>query len=360
MGHLAIRGAALYAVFSAVMFAQQVKLRPAPTVQFPSEVDSNSPALWIGEDLVVYNSTGNGPVRSTGANQFRLERSQPVVLGPSIHWPYWIEATWADDDGTIFAWYHWEPQNLCRNSRLTAPKIGALVSRDGGKSFSDLGIILESGYSIDCSSQNGYFGGGHGDFSVLLSRNRSHFYFLFSNYGGPVESQGVAIARMPFQRRNNPFGAVKKYYGGEWSEPGIGGQITPVFPASVDWKFADADSFWGPSVHWNSYLNKFVMLLNRSCCSPGWPQEGVYVSFNDSLSNPAGWTAPVKILEDVFWYPQVLGRWPDGTDKSAGRVARLYVFGVSNWQVVFEKETDGEMPSEPGGNTSEASGPPFP
>jgi hypothetical protein len=251
--------------------------------------------------------------------------------------PYWIEATWTDEDGSIFAWYHHEPAGLCGTSRLTAPEIGALVSSDGGQSFLDLGIVQRSGYGIDCSSLNGYFGGGNGDFTVLLNRRENCFYFLFSNYGGPLEEQGIAIARMPFERRRNPVGAVEKYFQGRWHEPGISGRVTPVFPAAVSWQSEATDAFWGPSVHWNSYLNKYVMLLNHSCCTAGWPQEGVYVSFSDSLSNPEGWSAPVRIVDGGSWYPQVIGRRPDGTDKFAGHEARFYMFGISTWEIVFDK-----------------------
>jgi hypothetical protein len=328
--------------------AQRVEVRPASTTAFPSETDSNSPAFWSDGQLVIYNSTGGGPMRSTGLNQRQLSEPQPVVLHSSSHKPYWIESTWVDQDGSVFAWYHHEPSGLCKGSRLTAPEIGALVSRDGGLSYIDLGIVVSSGYGIDCSSQNGYFAGGNGDFTVLLSPNQKYFYFLFSNYGGPVEEQGVAIARMPAMLRNSPSGAVQKYYRGEWMEPGLGGRVTPIFPTKTAWALPDTDSFWGPSIHWNSYLKKFVMLLNRSCCSPGWPQEGVYVSFNSRLSNPENWTEPVKILDGGHWYPQVLGVGPNETDKLAGRVARLYVYGVSNWRLVFHDEpADSEQPDTP-------------
>jgi hypothetical protein len=284
----------------------------------------------------LYNSTGDGPIKSTGRNQLQLGQSQPVVLGPSIHRPYWIEATWMDEDGSILAWYHHEPQGLCGKAPLTAPEIGALSSRDGGNSFIDLGVILQSGYALDCSAQNGYFAGGHGDFSVILGKNRKYFYFVFSNYGGPSEAQGVTVARLPFDRRNNPYGAVQKYYQGQWLEPGIGGRVTAIFPAKVSWNRPDADAFWGPSVHWNSHLNTFVMLMNRACCTPGWPQEGVYVSFNPALANPRNWTPPEKIIDGVGWYPQVVGFGSEGTDKFAGERARLYVFGVSDWVMQFE------------------------
>src|SRR6516225_8466937 len=304
-----------------VLSAEQVTLRPARLVQLPATVDSNSPAIWVNGRLVLYDSTGLGPIRSEGVNQFHLGQSHLVSAAIS-HVPYWIESAWTDADGTIFAWYHHEPLGVCGKVALTAPEIGALVSYDGGEHFFDLGIVLSSGDPVDCAAQNGYFAGGNGDFSVILGHNRKYFYFLFSNYSGPPSAQGIAVARMGVERRFSPVGAVDKYYDGGWRESGIGGRVTAIFPANAVWSRADADAFWGPSVHWNSSLNKFVMLLNHACCSPGWPQEGIYVSFNSVLSDPHGWTTPVKILDGVGWYPQVLGHGSGTTDKLAGKTPR--------------------------------------
>src|SRR5579871_2283857 len=101
---------ALSLVFASCAVAQTVTLRPAHHVTMPSAVDSNSPALWQNGQLVIYNSTGAGPVRSSGTNQLHLADSQWVTLAYSSHRPYWIESTWTDADGTIYAWYHHEPQ----------------------------------------------------------------------------------------------------------------------------------------------------------------------------------------------------------------------------------------------------------
>jgi hypothetical protein len=80
--------------------------------------------------------------------------------------------------------------------------------------------------------------------------------------------------------------------------------------------------------------------MNRSCCHAGFPQEGIYVSFNSDLSDPMGWKEPEKLLGGVFWYPQVLGTGPQETDSIAGEHARLYVFGESKWELVFHKSGD--------------------
>ena len=259
----------------------------------------------------------------------RLNRSNP--------WPTWIESTWVESDNVVLAWYHQEHFGVCPGTNLSIPLIGAAISYDGGNTFFDQGTVLSSPDPVNCSSRNGYFAGGHGDFSVILDRNRKYFYFLFSNYAGPVESQGVAIARLAFANRYYPAGNVMKYYAGYWTEPGVRGRVTPIFPAKVSWQQENTNSLWGPSVHWNTYLESYVVLLNRSCCTSGWPQNGIYISFGAKLSDPASWTTPKKILQGGGWYPQVIGLGPNGTDSRAGRVARFYMYGHSDHEIVFDK-----------------------
>jgi hypothetical protein len=266
-----------------------------------------------------------------------------VNFTSSEHKPVWFEAVWRDDDGTLFLWYHNEPGGICKGNSLTAPRVGAAISRDGGVTVEDLGIVLESGDPVDCSSKNGFFAGGHGDVSVILDRESKFFYIFFTNYGGPIWEQGVSVARMAFEDRTRPVGAVFKQYGMDWSEPGIGGRVTPIFPASESWQRSDTDSFWGPSVHWNTHLGQFVVLMNRACCKSGWPQEGIYLAFNSDLSQPWWWSTPRRLLTktQISWspgyYPQVLGLDPGETDSVAGRVARLYVHGRSDWEIVFDR-----------------------
>ena len=49
-------------------------------------------------------------------------------------------------------------------------------------------------------------------------------------------------------------------------------------------------------LHWNTYLKKYVMILNR-IQGPKWTTEGIYIAFNDRISNPGGWTKPVKSMD---------------------------------------------------------------
>jgi hypothetical protein len=317
-----------------LLSGQQATLVPAERVSMPGVGDSNSPSHWTREGrLVVYNSDGT-PSRSEGDDQFSLGEAVKLDFPVGLAW---IESTWSDGDGVVYAWYHHETLVDCGElPRLSVPTIGAAVSKDDGITFEDLGIVLSPDHEPNCAAQNGYFAGGHGDFTVTLDRQREYFYFHYSNYGGDVSTQGVSVARMAFADRDEPVGAVWKASALGWTEPGNGGATLPVFPAEVDWARPDAEAFWGASVHWNTHLNSFVMLLNRTCCWSGWPQEGIYVSYLPDIASPGTWTWPVKIKDTGGWYPQVMGLEPGGTDKVAGREARFYIMGVSEYTIVFE------------------------
>lgn len=327
-----------------------VLVRDAPALQFrganspapekPGDTDCNSPAHWDGNQLYVFNSSQH-PWRSAGPDLFHLDRSYLRCDYNNVaNGGRWIECTWKADDGMLYGWYHHEPTGLCPGKGLTAPKIGAVRSSNNGATWEDLGIILESpAGTLNCGTRNYYFAGGNGDFSALPDANRQYIYFFISTYTGNLDEQGVAVARMLYADRNQPVGKVWKWRGGQWNQPGLGGQVTAVFPASVDWHQANANAFWGPSIHWNTHLRQFVLLLNRTQDS-NWTQEGIYVSFNHDLARPDQWTTPAKILPAQGkdrWYPQIVGTAAPRheTDKLAGRSARLFVRGESRWEVLF-------------------------
>jgi len=341
--------------------AQPMTLRPSVTLEqasalqfrgansfdgeHPGETDCNSPAHWNNGTLFVFNSAGH-PWRSAGPDQFHLNQGYlRAEYNNQVNGGRWIECTWLAKDGTLYGWYHNEPAGLCPGTHLTAPKIGAVSSHDNGAHWEDLGVVLEAPpNTLRCDTRNFYFAGGHGDFSVMLDARKKYLYFYISTYAGQASEQGIAVARMLWSDRNDPIGKVWKWHGRGWSEPGVGGQLTPIFSALTDWHQVDANAFWGPSIHWNSYLRQYVMLLNRAK-DKDWAQEGIYVSFSRDLTRPEAWSAPRKILGDLpkdAWYPQVIGldKSKGETDKLAGRVARLFVRGQSRWEIRFLKPNE--------------------
>ena len=327
----------------------------------PGEFDCNNPAHWDGATLYVFSSTGH-PWRASGTDLFRLARpSVRVRFDNEAAWnkakqgARWIEATHKVDGGPLYMWYHNEPPHVCPNApHLTIPRIGSMVSEDDGLTWRDLGLVLEAPQdSRFCETANQYFAGGNGDFSVILDRRGEWFYFFTSTYNRDTSEQGVAVARMRYADRDSPVGKVWKWHRGRWNEPGLGGHCTPILPVAIDWHRPDARAFWGPSIHWNTHLRQYVILLNLAK-DRLWTQEGIYITFNPDLANPAGWTTPRKVLDAALlerskWYPQVLGADAAGreTDKLAGRVARLFVTGLSTWEIEYLRPAARSAPTSP-------------
>jgi hypothetical protein len=258
-----------------------------------------------------------------------------------------MEAVLQDDDGTLYGYYHNEPPSVCRGVAKTAPRIGAARSTDKGLTWEDLGIILEAPPSrVQCSTPNQYFYGGVGDFSAVLNPQKSDAYFFFSAYSASLSEQGVGVARMLWQHRDQPRGNVSIWDGSGWRYPTTtraAGRLLfpparPIYPAATSWHDASGsvDAFWGPSVHWNTFLGKYVMLLNRAS-DWAWAQEGIYIASADDIADPGSWSSPAKLLSGGSWYPQVIGLTPgSGTDKEAHRTARLFVGDESSYYIRFQ------------------------
>ena len=117
-----------------------------------------------------------------------------------------------------------------------------------------------------------------------------------------------------------------------WEYP----HATAIQPTTKPWHTGEeANAFWGPSIHWNDSLQRYVMLLNRTD-GDAFGQEGIYVSFNPRLDDPLGWSTPYKILDGGAWYPQVVGlEEARGTDAWAGRTARFFMSGRSESVIEF-------------------------
>jgi hypothetical protein len=325
----------------------------APRLALPGRVDSSNPAVWarVGaiNQLFVFSSWGGIPVMSSGTALDRLRAGNPVAFSSHPGHGVWMEAIVPDHRGVWYGYYHHErPADACGRHDRQLPRIGAMRSTNHGLTWEDLGIVLDAPPGSDaCDSGNRFVLGGVGDVTAVLDAAANDVYLYYSQYTRGGATQGVVAARMAWADRDRPMGKAMIWNAGAWlparqSSAEIGWEYppgTPLVPSARPFhdSSADGDVFWGPSIHWNTYLDQYVMLLNRAK-NDHFEQDGIYVSFSPTLADPSRFSAPVKIMDGGGWYPQVIGEQDGaGTDRLAGRRARFFVLGQSQWFIHFDR-----------------------
>ncbi len=322
------------------------RLVTAPRLLMPGEIDSNAPMTWDLVDgqwrLFAFTSWGGIPAVSSGPAVDRMQRVGAVRIEPHPGWGVWIESVIADEGGAWYAYYHHEiAAEICNTPRRSILRISSARSVDRGLTWEGLGPVLEGPQgSITCSTPNPFVVGGVGDLSAMLDPERRDLYLFFSQYGKDPAMQGVSVARLAWADRDAPGRRVTVWRDGAWI-PADGDYPagTPLVPVAKPWHDSDpaTDAFWGPSVHWNTYLERYVMLLNRTK-DERFSNEGLYVSYAPTLDDPRAWSVPRKIMNGGGWYPQVAGLEPQsGTDKHAGQRARFFITGRSEHYIEFRR-----------------------
>jgi hypothetical protein len=331
------------------------RLVTAPRLAFPGAVDSNTPLirdLVEGEERVfAITSFGGTPSLSVGESLERLPPASAVRFEPHPGHGVWMESVIPAEDGTWYGFYHHEqPAEECARSDRFIPRLAAARSSDRGQTWEPLGIILEMPSSTHaCGSSNRFVLGGVGDVSVMLDAGNQDLYLFYSQYVRDAGSQGVAVARLAWADRDQPTGRIAVWQDGAWiparEQTTDNGEIlldypvgTPLVRVSQPWhdRHAGADAYWGPALHWNTYLEQYVMLVNRAR-DETFNTDGIYVAFAPVLNDPGAWSTPRKIASGGGWYAQVVGLDSDGTDRRAGQRARFFQTGKSEFFIDFAK-----------------------
>jgi hypothetical protein len=324
-----------------------VLLRAASPVTLHSEefwrADGNSPVVAKRDGVDVFFSDYQPSGRT-----FRRHSDRPRIVegksdlvrlidDPDPRVGKWIEAVWRDPAGGMRGWYHAEEVAPCPAKRLFVPHIGEMISHDEGSSWQCRGEVLRvSPAEIDCSWRNGFFAGGYGDLSVVPDGANDYLYLAFTSYRLDETKQGVVIGRMPAKRPPSAALGLQLWSDDGWQNAAAGCSAKPLWRARRGWRHPDPDNFWGPALHYNQNLDCHVMLLNRTAGGAGdLVQEGIYISMNEALDDPEGWSEPQQLVRGGAWYPQIVGFEPGQGDSKAGSVARFFMGGFSAWEIEF-------------------------
>jgi hypothetical protein len=200
-------------------------------------------------------------------------------------------------ENEILAFYHAEQHVGVPNPRAFIHWSAALaVSKDDGRTFQKLGKILSYG----APRTTGRDIEGVGDVAVCPDHTGSYLYAYYTEVSKNNERGCViCMARSKISDGGRP-GTWHKYYNGGFTEPGLGGEDSPVVPRP----FPEATSLASPHVIYVESFRKYVMVLDLLV----WPdinknpppKDGTYLSCSD---DGITWSKPQPLFVGVVKLP---------------------------------------------------------
>jgi len=252
--------------------------------------------------------------RSVGNSQFvedqtMLEPSNAVFgkRGNFNNWDNggsWLMSVFRKEGNQFIGFYHaedhWYPHT---DNDIAWKSLAVTYSTDAGKTWA-IGKQIITSPSAKPSAPTW---GGSGDCCVVWDHiNKRWMCYYQENW------ILMAVSTDP----NGAPGTWKKYYNGAFTSDGLGGQHS---------KLPGLENAAGgnPSVHWNTYLQKWVMVWH------GWAPAVIYIA---SSADGITWDTPQSIISSEIvsggktWYPTIIGN----TDVEAGQIAKIYYADITN------------------------------
>ncbi len=193
----------------------------------------------------------------------------------------------------IVAVYHAEKPTGGKNefgvSRFYA-SIGIAVSKDNGNTFQKLGPAI-TGRPEDAKWKGTAQGNGDPTLCVDHTGKWLLCYYTEHSRSDPLtkEKRSVitCVARSPISEKGRP-GTWKKYYDGQFDEPGLGGKDSQVM------------NCWAPNVTYLGNLKRYIIVGNRGAVG--------FASSSDGLK----WSKPTPLLSvddlpvgEFAWHPSL-------------------------------------------------------
>jgi hypothetical protein len=297
--------------------ANEVPNPGMPTWQWEGYPDGHMPWLPDGDNFQVY--WPNSPVyRSIGIDPLSEPFSPPDPVlyggeeGTFDNAGAWLYSVHRLEGDNLIGFYHGEdhewPPNIgpvpdpINGIPIAWFSIAYVTSDDNGKSWTKHGQILTTPKPVDPQY------GGPANHCVVYDNKNSRWVIFFTD--GPITA---AISEDP---EGKP-GTWYKLNNGSFSEPGLGGKAESLEGLLY---------YWGgtPSVHFNNYLNKWVMVYHSwemEYDNNGTPRASILFTTSDNLIR---WTTPAVLMQadanEMLWHATIIG----SSDTEAGREAVLY------------------------------------
>ena len=274
--------------------------------------DGNGRWLMFWSEFADYRTVGTGPHPE---DQTQLTPTTPVFGGRDTsvcRWDNggsWLMNVYRLADGRLVGFYHAEDHwcNVANPDGVAWKSIAVTYSTDDGVTWSPGQQIITSSASKPATPViNGVDQwGGDGDPTVIWDPSHSRWVAFYQD--GTLR---MAISTDP----TGAPGSWHKYDNGSFSQPGLGGQDSSLTQL-------DRNAGANPSVHWNSYLDEWVMVWG------GW-DGNVYIASSTDL---IAWSTPRVLATSTFtaghaWYPTIIG----DSDTAAGQTAQLYYADLSS------------------------------
>ncbi|MBW2257596.1 MAG: hypothetical protein JRI25_23780 [Deltaproteobacteria bacterium] len=209
----------------------------------------------------------------------------------------------------LLALYHAEDQEQMPKFGNGVPgyfaSIGMAVSADDGLTFERRGPVITGSLP---KSAEGRADQGVGEGSLLVDASGEYLYCYYSDHSR-VDRRGVQIclARCPIGDAGKP-GAWRKYFDGEFAEPGLGGRDTPLMPRAP----VVGDTFI-PHVVYVEGIRRYIMTFCRVHYADlaAWEptESGIWMAVSDDGIH---YGDPVQLLaciplprqgDELSWHP---------------------------------------------------------
>lgn len=251
--------------------------------------DGHYTVLRMGGSLVMF-WPGHDSYRTTGASVFEMHECIKVLPmgGPTDfdNGGAWLHSIFRRGERGMLGFYHAEDHKfpLSPDSKWTAYKsIARCTSEDLGLTWSNRAQILTAHQPKPRKAA----WSGLGDHCAVWDEKNHRFVCFF-------QEDAILCMAMSDDSGGKP-GSWKKWFEGGFTEPGLGGRATPI-PTLAGHRGGN------PSVHWNTFLQQWVMVWHR------WAGD-LWISTSGDL---LAWSPPNLLLSKPSdagkaWYPTLIG-----------------------------------------------------